>query len=183
MFSLRSKITIYISILVAVVVLASLKFNRNSEKAVDKNSLLLRVVMQGLNTAHFQPEKIDDNFSKKVFDLYLKRLDVNKKFLTQADITQLMKFQTDIDDQVKRGSHDFFEQTTLLFNTRVKETEGYYKEILAKPFDFEKEESIETDPDKMSRPTDKAALREAWRKYLKYQTLGQLTEMMDMGKR
>ncbi|WP_026463991.1 carboxy terminal-processing peptidase [Adhaeribacter aquaticus] len=180
MFSLRSKITIYISILVAVVVLASLKFNRNSEKAVDKNSLLLRVVMQGLNTAHFQPEKIDDNFSKKVFDLYLKRLDVNKKFLTQADITQLMKFQTDIDDQVKRGSHDFFEQTTLLFNTRVKETEGYYKEILAKPFDFEKEESIETDPDKMSRPTDKAALREAWRKYLKYQTLGQLTEMMDM---
>jgi carboxyl-terminal processing protease len=162
------------------VVLASLKFNRTPNEAVDKNTVLLKVVMQGLNTAHFHPEKVDDNFSKKVFDLYLKRLDVNKKFLTQGDISTLKKYQTDIDDEVKRGSHEFFEQATKLYNNRLKETEAFYKEILAKPFDFEKEESIETDPEKIIRPADKTALKEAWRKYLKYQTLGQLSEMMDM---
>jgi carboxyl-terminal processing protease len=180
MFSFRSKLFIYIGILVTVVVLASNKLYKNSDDAVDKNTVLLQVVMQGLNTAHFQPEKVDDNFSKKVFDLYLKRLDVNKKFLTQGDFNQLRKYQTEIDDQVKKGSHDFFEQATRLYQTRLKETEGFYKEILAKPFDFEKEESIETDPDKISRPTDKAALKEAWRQYLKYQTLGQLSELMDI---
>ncbi|MDB5261884.1 MAG: tail-specific protease, partial [Adhaeribacter sp.] len=147
---------------------------------VDKNTVLLKVVMQGLNSAHFQPEKVDDNFSKKVFDLYLKRLDVNKKFLTEADVTALKKHQLQIDDQVKRGTHDFFEQASQVYNERIKETSGYYKEILAKPFDFEKEEAIETDPEKIARPTDKAALKEAWRKYLKYQTLGQLSEIMDI---
>lgn len=180
MFSFRSKLFIYIGILVTVVVLASNKLYRNPDDAVDKNTVLLQVVMQGLNTAHFQPEKVDDNFSKKVFDLYLKRLDVNKKFLTQGDFNQLKKFQTEIDDQVKKGSHDFFEQATKLYNQRLKETEGFYKEILATPFDFNKEENIETNPDKMTRPADKGALKEAWRKYLKYQTLGQLSELMDM---
>lgn len=180
MFSLKSKIFIYISILLVVVVLASNKFYRSPDKAIDKNTLLLKVVMQGLNTAHFQPEKMDDNFSKKVFDLYLKRLDVNKKFLTQADVNQLKKFQTDIDEEVKRGSHEFYALATKLYSTRIKEAEGFYKEILSKPFNFEQEEFIETDPEKLTRPADKNGLKEAWRKYLKYQTLGQLSEMMDM---
>ncbi|WP_223815945.1 carboxy terminal-processing peptidase [Adhaeribacter rhizoryzae] len=172
--------------LLAVGVLASLKLHKSPfaidtpTGTVDKNTVLLKVVMQGLNSAHFQPEKVDDNFSKKVFDLYMKRLDVNKKFLTEADVTALKKHQLAIDDQVKLGTHDFFEQASKLYTDRVKETEAYYKEILAKPFDFDKEETIETDPDKVTRPTDKAALKEAWRKYLKYQTLGQLSEMMDI---
>src|SRR5687767_11680781 len=186
MFSYRSKIFIYIAVLLSVGVLASLKLHKNPlaidtpSGVVDKNTVLLKVVMQGLNSAHFQPEKVDDSFSKKVFDLYLKRLDVNKKFLTQADLATLKKHQLEIDDQVKRGTHDFFEQASQIYNDRVKETSAYYKEFLAKPLDFEKEESIETDPDKITRPADKAALKEAWRKYLKYQTLGQLSEMMDI---
>lgn len=186
MFSYRSKILIYITVLLAAGVLASLKLHRSPfaidtpTGTVDKNTVLLKVVMQGLTSAHFQPEKVDDNFSKKVFDLYLKRLDVNKKFLTEADLNTLKKHQLAIDDQVKSGTHDFFEQASKLYSERVKETEAYYKEILAKPFDFDKEETIETDPDKVTRPADKAALKEAWRKYLKYQTLGQLSEMMDI---
>ena len=180
MFSFKSKIFIYLSILVVVVVLASNKFSSSPSAPIDKNTLLLKVVMQGLSTAHFQPEKLDDNFSNKVFDLYLKRLDVNKKFLTQGDVDQLKKFQTDVDDEVKRGTHEFFEQATKVYTNRIKETEGFYKEILAKPFNFEQDETIETDPKKMTRPADRAELKEAWRKYLKYQTLGQLSEMMDV---
>ncbi|PIQ19900.1 MAG: tail-specific protease [Cytophagales bacterium CG18_big_fil_WC_8_21_14_2_50_42_9] len=181
MFSFKSKIFIYISILLVVVVLASNKFNNSSSTPpIDKNTLLLKVVMQGLSTAHFQPEKLDDNFSKKVFDLYLKRLDINKKFLTQGDLDQLKKYQTDVDDEVKRGTHEFYMQATNIYKNRIKEAEGFYKEILAKPFNFEQEETIETDPEKMTRPADRTDLKEAWRKYLKYQTLGQLSEMMDV---
>ena len=56
--------------------------------------------MQGLSAAHYQPERIDDAFSKRVFDLSIKRLDYRKKFLLQADIAQLARYQTDIDDEV-----------------------------------------------------------------------------------
>jgi carboxyl-terminal processing protease len=145
-----------------------------------KNEILMRVLMQGLNTAHFQPEKLDDNFSKKVFDLYLKRLDFNKKFLLKSDVDNLAKYKTQIDEQVQAGSYEFLNAATKVFSARVKEEQALYKEILAKPFNFETEESTELDPEKLSFPPDKAAQKEAWRKYLKYQTLVQLAELVEM---
>ncbi|WP_234462348.1 carboxy terminal-processing peptidase [Adhaeribacter terrigena] len=145
-----------------------------------KNEILLRVLMQGLNSAHFQPEKLDDNFSKKVYGLYLKRLDFNKKFLLQTDIDKLQKYQTKIDDHVQNGSYEFLDASTRIFNVRSKESQEIYKDILAKPFDFNTEESTELDPEKLKFPKDKAEQREAWRKYLKYQTLVQMAELIEM---
>lgn len=144
-----------------------------------KNEILLRVLMQGLNSAHFQPEKLDDNFSKKVYGLYLKRLDFNKKFLLQTDIDKLQKYNTKIDDQVQNGSYEFLDTSTRIFNVRSKESQEIYKDILAKPFDFTTEESTELDPEKLKFPKDKAEQREAWRKYLKYQTLVQMAELLE----
>ncbi|QNF34069.1 carboxy terminal-processing peptidase [Adhaeribacter swui] len=183
MFKLKTKFLAYAAVLLLVVVLASYKFNHSKvalDATVDKNAVLMKVLMQGLSSAHFHPKKIDDNFSKEVYKTYLERLAFNKKFLTQADIAQLKKFETDIDDEVKKGSYEFFEFATNLFQTRVKETEGLYKEILAKPFDFTVAETVETDVDKLEYPADKAALKEAWRKYLKYQTMLQLSDLIDI---
>jgi carboxyl-terminal processing protease len=47
----------------------------------------------------------------------------------------------------------------------------FYPGILAKPFDFTKEESIEFDVDKREHCSDLAELKEFWRKLFKYQTL------------
>ncbi|MFC5269402.1 carboxy terminal-processing peptidase [Adhaeribacter terreus] len=157
----------------------------SGEKKMDlagqgKNEILLRVLMQGLNSAHFKPEKLDDNFSKKVYGLYLKRLDFNKKFLLQTDIDKLQKYQTKIDEHVQNGSYEFLDAATRIFNVRSKESQELYKEILAKPFNFEVEESTELDPEKLKFPKDKTEQREAWRKYLKYQTLVQMAELVEM---
>ncbi|RDC62380.1 carboxy terminal-processing peptidase [Adhaeribacter pallidiroseus] len=182
MFKLKTKFFAYAAVLLLVVVLASYKFNHPApvDAAADKNAVLMKVLMQGLTSAHFHPKKVDDTFSKDVYKTYLERLAFNKKFLTQADIAQLKKFETDIDDEVKKGSYEFFEFATNLFQTRVKESEGLYKEILSKPFDFTVAETVETDVDKLEYPADKAALKEAWRKYLKYQTMLQLSDLIDV---
>nr|WP_233507328.1 carboxy terminal-processing peptidase [Adhaeribacter pallidiroseus] len=179
---MKTKFFAYAAVLLLVVVLASYKFNHPApvDAAADKNAVLMKVLMQGLTSAHFHPKKVDDTFSKDVYKTYLERLAFNKKFLTQADIAQLKKFETDIDDEVKKGSYEFFEFATNLFQTRVKESEGLYKEILSKPFDFTVAETVETDVDKLEYPADKAALKEAWRKYLKYQTMLQLSDLIDV---
>ncbi|CAN5911767.1 hypothetical protein BH24BAC1_BH24BAC1_05110 [soil metagenome] len=180
MYSSKSRIATTSFILLALFVLASFIFyNRVEAENANKNEVLVRAVMQGLNTAHFKPEKVDDAFSKKVFDLYLKRLDFNKKFFTKADLAQLGKYERQIDDQLKEGSFAFLDASMKLFNDRLAETEKIYQEILAKPFDFTVEEKIETNPDKFEFADDKAALREAWRKYLKYQTLIRLNEKLE----
>jgi carboxyl-terminal processing protease len=59
------------------------------------------------------------------------------------------------------------------------ELQALYRQILAKPFDFSTQEDWETDPLKATFAANSAAQREQWRKLLKYQTLAQLSELMD----
>jgi carboxyl-terminal processing protease len=176
----RLKIGLYAFLVSAVFVLASYRLLRRADSAgPSKDEVLIGTMLQGLSAAHYQPEKVDDAFSKRVFDLYLKRLDYRKKFLLASDVEQLRKFQTQIDDEVKRGSHEFLDLSTKLMAERTKEMQVLYRELLAKPFDFTTEETFQTDFEKAAFPADKAAQREQWRKLLKYETLTRISEMMD----
>ena len=180
MSSPRLKIGLYASLVLAIFVLASYKlYRRNDANTPQKDEVLVKAMLQGLSLAHYQPEKVDDTFSKRVFDLYLKRIDINKKFLLQTDVAQLRRYQADIDDEVKRGTHEFLDTSTQIMDQRVKDIQALYRDILAKPFDFTVEESMETDPEKMEFSADKAAQRVAWHKFLKYQTLVRVSEMME----
>lgn len=180
MSSLRLKVGLYAFLVSAVFVLASYKlYHRTTSRAPQKDEVLIKAMLQGLSAAHYQPEKIDDAFSKRVFDLYLKRVDYNKMFLLQSDVAQLRKFQSSIDDQVRVGSHEFMDLATQIMDQRVKDVQALYRDILSKPFDFTTEESVETDSDKMAFAADKAAQREQWRKFLKYETMVRISEMMD----
>ncbi|MBC6697868.1 carboxy terminal-processing peptidase [Hymenobacter puniceus] len=180
MSSPRIKIGLYAAVVLAVFVLASYKlYNRGDARTPQKDAILVQAMLQGLTYQHYQPEKLDDTFSKRVFDLYLKRVDSNKKFLLASDVAQLRKYQNTIDDEVKRGTHEFMDQTNVVLDQRVKDVQVLYRDILSKPFDFTTDESFETEPDKMSYAADKAAQREEWRKFLKYQTLVRISEMMD----
>jgi carboxyl-terminal processing protease len=181
MFSPRLKIGSYAGLLTAVFGLASYRFYEHSgpQAAPGKEQVLVGTIVQGLSQAHYQPERIDDAFSKRVFDLALKRLDYRKKFLLQSDIAQLTKFQTDIDDETKRGSHEFLDLSTKLMTERTKQMQALAHEILAKPFTFDNEETIQTDFEKATFPANAADQREQWRKLLKYETLTRVAEMMD----
>ena len=176
MLKIKSK-SIFITAIFAVVMLfacyTSHSGERNKGKSPQgKNEILLRVLMQGLNTAHFQPEKLDDAFSKKVYNLYLKRLDFNKKFLLQSDIDQLQKYQTQIDEQVQNGSYEFLNASTKIFAARSKEGQDLYKEILAKPFDFGAGRIHGTGPGKTEIPA---------RQSRSTRSLAQIPEISDPG--
>jgi len=176
----RLKVGLYAFLVTAVFVLASYRLFRRGDAAVPtKDQVLIGTMLQGLSAAHYQPEKVDDAFSKRVFELYLKHLDYRKQFLLASDVEQLRRYQTQIDDEVKKGSHEFLDLSTKLMAERTKEMQGLYRELLAKPFDFTVEESFQTDFEKTPFPADKAAQREMWRKLLKYETLSRVSEMMD----
>ncbi|MCC3155265.1 carboxy terminal-processing peptidase [Hymenobacter sp. BT770] len=176
----RLKVGLYAFLVAAVFVLASYRLLRRSDSvAPSKDQVLIGIMLRGLTEAHYQPEKVDDAFSKRVFDLYLKHLDYRKQFLLATDVEQLRRYQTQIDDEVKRGSHEFLDLSTKLMADRTKEMQGLYREILAKPFDFTVDESFQSDFEKAAFPADKAAQREMWRKLLKFETLSRMSEMME----
>lgn len=144
-----------------------------------KKQVLLGTVAQGMAVAHVQPEQIDDDFSRRVYRLYLKHLDGNKKFLLQSDIKQLQRYETGLDNEVKQGRTEFLDLSTRLIGQRQQEAQYLYKELLSQPFDFTSQESFETDPDKLQYPADEAARRDLWRRILKYQTMTRLAELLD----
>ena len=180
MSSPRLRVGLYAFLVAAVFVLASYRLLRRADSAAPtKDQVLIGTMLQGLSAAHYQPEKVDDSFSKRVFDLYLKHLDFRKQFLLASDVEQLRRYQTQIDDEVKSGTHEFLDLSTKLMADRTKEMQGLYREILAKPFDFTTDESFQTDFEKAPFPTDKVAQHELWRKLLKYETLSRVSEMME----
>ncbi|MCX6295782.1 MAG: carboxy terminal-processing peptidase [Bacteroidetes bacterium] len=146
----------------------------------DKEEAIDQILMQSLNSVHYSPKVVDNDFSEKVFKLYIQRLDYNKKFLIQSDIDELKKFEKLVDDDINKGTFNFFNRSVEIINSRIDEAKTYYTEILAKPFDFSTDETIQLDAEKLNYAKDKNALKEEWRKSLKYQTLSRVIEMMDI---
>jgi len=144
----------------------------------EKNQILQDMLMSVLNQAHYSPLKIDDEFSEKAFNLYLKKLDSGKKFLLQTDVDALAKYRTKIDDEINNGKFDFYKLSAELISTRIKEKENWSKEILSQKFDYSIDEEYETDGEKLKYATSEAELKNEWKKMLKYQTLSRLDEML-----
>ncbi|MEL7063568.1 MAG: S41 family peptidase, partial [Bacteroidota bacterium] len=140
----------------------------------DRGEVLMDLMIRGLEEYHYQPVAINDDFSGKVFNEYLDRLDYNKRFLLQGDVNEFYAFRDKVDDEIKEHSFQLFDLSVQKIDQRVKEAEKIVEEILENPFDFTIEESIETDPEKLSYASTEAELRERWRKELKYQTLSRV---------
>lgn len=166
-------------LLLLIPVAAIAAFSYSYKVQSDKDEAIDQILMQSLNNVHYSPLALNDDFSEKVFKLYMQRLDYNKKFLLQADVNELKKFNHSIDDEITAGRFGFFDKSCDIINKRIDEAQAYYKDILSKPFDFSQDEDIQLDEEKLSYAKNPEELKEAWRKSLKYQTLARMVEMMD----
>lgn len=168
------KLTKKLLILVSVVVLSSftlLKF------VFDKNDVIVGLLFDSLKQAHYSPQKLDDAFSEKVFDLYINN-GFNKQFLLQSDIDELSKYRLDIDDEIATQRHDFYTATQEIVNKRIKEKEDWSREILSQPLNYKIDEEYEADAKKMVYAKSNEELKKEWAKMLKYRVLFRLDEML-----
>ncbi len=154
-------------------------FKRAPQQDITKDKTKLEVILQGLQFAHYQPKDLNDDFSHKVFDLYLKRMDYSKRFLLQEDIDRLSKYRNELDDQMRADNVEFFDVANEIILQRTKDAKQYCSEILEQPFDFSKNEMIETDPKKISYPKTREDMKDSWRKYLKQQALIRVADNLE----
>lgn len=153
--------------------------NQPKTEEAQKEAILMQTVLAGLEQLHYAPYKIDDDFSTKVFDLYLERIDGNKRWLTQADVDQLTKYKDQLDDQAKGGTFEFLNLAEETLHKSLVKTKAYYQEFLAQPFDFTGQEIIELDGDKKAFAKDDVELKEYWEKAMKYETLTRLVSKIE----
>lgn len=160
---IRLSTIILVLILVIITAIASPELG---ERALYMQYMTL-LTLQG----HYEPLGLDDEFSVRVFNLYMKYLDYNKRFFTKRDYNKLKAEQRKIDDQIKNGEIDFFLRASNLLNQRITDVKKITQEILEEPLDFSVQETLELDAEKRDYPKNQHELRELWRKIVKHQVL------------
>lgn len=170
-----SSITKKTMLVFSVIALSSFAFIKY---VFDKNDVIFELLFGSLNQNHYAPLKLDDSFSEKAFDLYLNDIDFNKKLLLQTDVDELGKYRRDIDDEIANQRHDFYKKCTDIVTRRIKEKEGWSREILSKPLDYSKDEEYESDPKKTTYARSEQDLKKEWEKMLKYDVLFRLDDML-----
>ncbi len=142
-----------------------------------KKEVLAHTILGSLSNYHYAPKNVDDDFSEDVFNTYLERLDYNKRFLLKKDVKELEKYKDDLDDQLIRGDYTFFNLANKIIEQRVTEAQGYYRAILAQPFELEKSGKIELDPKKTDWASNTKKLEKRWEESLKHQTLNKILDL------
>ena len=113
-------------------------------KNPSKDKLLIEIISYVLNRGHFSPSQIDDSFSENVYMNYLNGLDGRHQFFLKADINNFNNYKRKIDDQIKASKIDFFNLSHEKFLQRMEQVKAFYPSLLTQPFDFSKEEMINT---------------------------------------
>ena len=145
----------------------------------EKEAVLIQTIINSLNTLHFQPVQIDDEFSAKVYDIYMDRLDGGRRWLTQKDVNQLEKYQLEIDNQANNGAYEFFDTSLKFLTDGITKTQGYYQNALKKDFNFEKAGSIELDGEKRGWAKNDKELEAYWADWAKYETLNRYSDLVE----
>ena len=109
-----------------------------------KDQAINQVLFTSVKKGHFSPIEIDDSYSEKVFDLYMKRIDPRKRFLTQTDYEQLSGYKLLIDDQLKEGSDYLYSLSIRTVSQRINQVKKIYPSFLK----FQLVENFEFDSNK-----------------------------------
>ncbi len=165
-----NKIHLLIYLLFAGLLFSFTSDNSNNEK----NKLVLDLIKEGLQRYHYSEKKIDNNFSEQVFNIYLKKLDYNKRFFLQSDINKFAEYKYKIDEAVLNNDFTFFNLTKEVYIQRVSEVNKYIEAALKKPFNFSENDSIRLDAEKRHFAENKKELKEFWAKFLKYSVMTKL---------
>ena len=149
---------------------------RGQNENGDKEKVILKAVIAMLQNYHFSNPAINDDFSHRMYDTYLDRMDGMKRFLIMGDLDLMDDYRDSLDDMIRTDDLRFFDLSYKIINNSIDKTRKWYPDILSQPFDFTMPDSIETDGKKRQFAKDDAELKAFWYDYLKYETLTRLAD-------
>ncbi len=145
----------------------------------DKESLVLKGLMQMIDYAHMTPKKVDDELSKAVFKTYMERIDGAKRYLNQKDIDKLKKYELMLDEQINGLTFEFFNESLPLLDGGMEKAQRYFTEAIDDKIAFEKGSDYETDPDKMKYAATDGELKERWKNIVQWEVTTRWVEKIE----
>ncbi len=159
--------------------LASCSFTTREFNESDRDKLLMQIISYVLDQGHFVKKDINDEFSKKVFNDYMQRIDPYKRYFYKSDIEEFKKYEYELDDQFLNAQVDFFELTYNRSQLRFNESQSIYKEILGKPFNYQLDEDFNADFESLDYVSNKEEMKDRWRKQLKFSSIESYNDLLE----
>lgn len=126
-----------------------------------------------LSSYHYRKTRLNDSLSAAIFDKYIDAIDHGKLYYLASDLAEFEQYKNSFDDYLQKRELDVPFQIYNVFRKRYKERSEYIQTLLkeAKPFDFNQDESMNTDREKAAWAKNTDELNDTWRKYLKSEAL------------
>ena len=165
-------------VIIAVIAISATLWSFMPKTQIDpeKDKHLLDLIDYVIKGAHYNPEAIDDKFSKAVYKNYIDALDPSKRFFVQSDIDEFKVYENRIDDLINDRDLTFFNLTFERLQKRMREVEVIYKSLNEKPYEFSGEETINIDSDKNAFPKNYTELKTRWRLQMKLSILATIVD-------
>lgn len=140
----------------------------------DKLKTIMVNLKNALTYVHYSPKSINDAYSQQVYKRYLEMIDPSKRYFRQADIAEFDRQKNLLDDYLNKGDLTFYKTTTDRLFKRLDEVDKITQDILSKPLDFTKDETLVLEPEDRTYPKDGKEQYAEWRKYIKYNILQEI---------
>ena len=176
--NLRNKISI--SLIAFSLSFTAIHANKNIKNTdPEKDKILVYVLKNILTRGHFVVKDMNDDFSEQVYTSFIEGLDPSKRYFTQKDLKEFSKFKYEIDNQLLEDDVSFYNIVYANFTKKIKNAKSYYAELLAQPFRFNKNETIDIDYDKVPFAKNENQLIDYWRKQLKLNVLSRVQNKIE----
>jgi len=173
------KMNFKVLLLAVFVAIASCSFTTKKFDNPEKDKLLIDLITYVLEKGHYSPKDINDAFSKNIYRNFIAGVDPLKRYFLMSDIEEFKRYETSIDDQIKIKDVTFFNLVYSRLSQRIAEIEKIYPTILEQSFDYKMDEELNVDYDKIAYAKDKKALKNRWRKQLKFSTISNYYDLIE----
>lgn len=137
-----------------------------------QHSIAAKRVSALFTRSHYKEVELDDALSNKIFDRFMRSLDLNRNVFLASDIKDLEKYRNGFDDALEKGDLSAAYVIYQLNLQRRIERFNYAISLLNKDFDFEKaNDKFVYDREDAPWPASSIELDELWRQRVKYDAL------------
>jgi carboxyl-terminal processing protease len=107
-------------------------------------------------------------------------IDPGKYYFYKSDIAGFVAHENKLGEYIENGKYGIIFDIFTLYKKRFDESMALFNELLALDYDFNKDEYIAVDREKIDYPASPDEMRERWRKNIKLQLLNYLTTVKDV---
>ncbi len=138
-----------------------------------QHQMVYGTVMQLIESFHYQKPKIDDVFSSKGLDNYLKHIDPNRVYFFQSDISNFEKYRYQLDESILNGDLKAAYEIFNIYQERLKDRIEFAKKFLSDSlnFDFTKQDSFQIKREDAPYANSIEELNKLWELKLKYECI------------